>query len=1062
MGANRFELLTEFPLEYAASSVKKWKSSRTGLQAALVDRESPIVDGFFAVATEATDDSGAPHTLEHLVFMGSKKYPYKGLLDTLGNKALSSTNAWTAVDQTVYTLTTAGWEGFKQLLPVYLDHILNPTLTDEACYTEVYHIDGDGKEKGVVFSEMQGIQNQPWFISMLHNQRSLFHEKSGYSSETGGLLENLRKLSNETIRQFHTDSYRPNNLCVIVTGNVDEEEFLSILNKFDSELPSLDTSNPPPRPFLDSKYSIEPLTENKVKYVEFPEKDESYGEITISWIGPKHEQFEEDLAISLLLEYLCDSPIALLTKNLIEIDDPLATEIESNTDDYMYIVPYIKLNDVPTDKLDEALRKFWELLMNHANTESFDLDRMKEIIENSKLKLISNIEKSPDALTDYLVNDFLYSDLKATELKQNLQNLNDYNTIATWSIDQWVDLFRHYLIDSKSSVIISKPSKKLYKELKQNNKKLNNDILTKYGESGLKDLKTKLEKAMEKNNKPIPMDILNNFPKPDASKIKFINTTSVAVGLNKDIENDLKNPVVSKILEDVPKNKDFPLYINIENFKSQFISIEIIMSSFEIPAHLLQYFEVFATIFSLPLNYNNQTIPYEQVVKELTNDTIEHAFYSSFHYQFNEVISSKIEVKKENYSIAIEWFKKIFFHTKFEESRVKTAIDKIINSLSSNKRSSSAMLNSLISKKCFTERSLHLSKDFLNTEVFYKELLKKIEDGGFDEIEADLELFRKSLFKLNNFRVLISGDVASIENPVTSWLPFINDEFLFNSSDNKEITVVPRSFNVLTEFGSNLVKKALIITVPSSDSTFLNSTTTIVTDYNDKDSAVISLTCSYLQAVEGPFWRGIRGTGLAYGANIRKQPEDHRLTFDLYRGADAIKAFEVASKIVNDLADGTTKFELEMVDGAISSLVNSIATSESNYYVASDSKYADNILKKRGPNFNTKFIRELNNVSIEDLVRIMNKYFVPLFNSKQSAVFVSAHPTKVSELTEFFEKQGYDVEVEESTLQLDEEGDEGEEDDDETGSESDSDSDSGSGNDSDSGSEEEVSDVETK
>ena len=29
------------------------------------------------LATEAHDDDGLPHTLEHLVFMGSESYPYK-------------------------------------------------------------------------------------------------------------------------------------------------------------------------------------------------------------------------------------------------------------------------------------------------------------------------------------------------------------------------------------------------------------------------------------------------------------------------------------------------------------------------------------------------------------------------------------------------------------------------------------------------------------------------------------------------------------------------------------------------------------------------------------------------------------------------------------------------------------------------------------------------------------------------------------------------------------------------------------------------------------------------
>ena len=35
---------------------------------------------FFPAATEAHDHDGLPHTLEHLVFMGSEKYPYKVMI----------------------------------------------------------------------------------------------------------------------------------------------------------------------------------------------------------------------------------------------------------------------------------------------------------------------------------------------------------------------------------------------------------------------------------------------------------------------------------------------------------------------------------------------------------------------------------------------------------------------------------------------------------------------------------------------------------------------------------------------------------------------------------------------------------------------------------------------------------------------------------------------------------------------------------------------------------------------------------------------------------------------
>lgn len=82
------------------------------------------------VATEAFDDDGLPHTLEHLIFLGSEQYPYKGVLDLLANRCLASgTNAWTDTDHTCYTMETAGSDGFLALMPIFLEHILYPILS---------------------------------------------------------------------------------------------------------------------------------------------------------------------------------------------------------------------------------------------------------------------------------------------------------------------------------------------------------------------------------------------------------------------------------------------------------------------------------------------------------------------------------------------------------------------------------------------------------------------------------------------------------------------------------------------------------------------------------------------------------------------------------------------------------------------------------------------------------------------------------------------------------------------------------------------------------------------
>lgn len=95
-----FEPLTAFNIKYAPIHLAKYRSKRTGLSVVVGNHKSPITNGHFVIASEIFDDTGRPHTLEHLVFLGSKSYPFKGVLDQLANRAGSNgTNAWTDTDR---------------------------------------------------------------------------------------------------------------------------------------------------------------------------------------------------------------------------------------------------------------------------------------------------------------------------------------------------------------------------------------------------------------------------------------------------------------------------------------------------------------------------------------------------------------------------------------------------------------------------------------------------------------------------------------------------------------------------------------------------------------------------------------------------------------------------------------------------------------------------------------------------------------------------------------------------------------------------------------------------
>lgn len=91
--------------------VSKYVSSETGIQVYVAHVDSPLTNAYialgefcfkicnfiddstfplFTTATEADTDDGIPHTLEHLVFLGSEDYPFKGVLDLLANRCLAN------------------------------------------------------------------------------------------------------------------------------------------------------------------------------------------------------------------------------------------------------------------------------------------------------------------------------------------------------------------------------------------------------------------------------------------------------------------------------------------------------------------------------------------------------------------------------------------------------------------------------------------------------------------------------------------------------------------------------------------------------------------------------------------------------------------------------------------------------------------------------------------------------------------------------------------------------------------------------------------------------------
>ncbi|EGV63335.1 hypothetical protein CANTEDRAFT_98473 [Yamadazyma tenuis ATCC 10573] len=1006
---SHFEELESFDVSFAPVKITKWRSYRTGLQVCYIDQPSPIVQGYFAVATEIPDDSGCPHTLEHLVFMGSQKYPYKGYLDTLGNRFYSSTNAWTSVDQTVYNITTAGWEGFKTLLPIYLEHILYPTLTDEACLTEVYHVDGKGEEKGVVFCEMQGYETQPTFQLFLKMQRTLYAKESGYSSETGGLMSELRNLTNEQIREFHKSLYRPDNLCVIITGSIDEEEMLKIMSDFDSELPLL-PSKPNKRPFVDSVHD-ERLKESLVEEFEFPEKDESMGEILISWIGPKYDDSLTYEALEMLGYYFTENANSLFNKNFIEVENPLANEVYHSYDNYWNTGINYVFSGVPSNRLKELDEKVKKLIKEQAKPENFKLDFMKQIIRQQRLSLIFDCEKKPTHFQTCAVLDFLYSPVKSENLKKWANCTDEYDTLLTWKAEQWCQIIEEYLVKNHSATLLGKPSAELNKRIKLENKKTKEDRIAKYGEEGLKQLEEKLDKAKTKNDQPIPEELLVKFGKPDPSKINFIETKSYKQGQN-DLVAGYETSGSFQDKLDADKLEENPLFFHFEDFKSQFITIHLVMSTKDVDKELLRYLSIMEEIFNMAITLPDGTyIPYEKVINTLNDDLIEFELDNGFDGQFLEFIHIKVKCEFTKYKAAVDWMYKIMTMNTIEKDRIKVIVEKIINALPEKKRSGELMMYSKQFRTLFTNDSTRRAQDPIYNEEFYKQLLDDIENDKFDKIKQDLSAFKKQLFTLNNFKVFVNGGCEQIVNPVSSWLDFI--KAFEPTNELIPIKSLPRSHQFRSEIGLRCSKNVYAVTIAAIESSNLVTLTKIPVDYLEDDIFKIALASEYLNAVEGPLWRGLRGTGLCYGTSVSRNIETGYLNYSIYSSTDVEQAWSTSKKIISHYGNGTSKFEKSKVEDSISAIMNGLANGQSNLFDASMVKVADNVFRNRGPNYRAKLVAKLKTITEEELVSVMNKYFKKLFEPEHSIVFTSIPSSKGEQVQSFFQKEGYEVEIEE-------------------------------------------------
>ncbi|KAI7904653.1 Metalloenzyme, LuxS/M16 peptidase-like protein [Cokeromyces recurvatus] len=976
----------------------KLKSEKTGLTVMLADIEAPLVNGYFTLATESFDDFGCPHTLEHLVFLGSEQYPYKGVLDSLANRAIAQgTNAWTDVDHTCYTITTAGSKGFLNLLPIYVDHILYPTLTDTGYYTEVHHINGEGEDAGVVYSEMQGCQNLGDDRLHLRMKRIIYPETCGYRSETGGLMERLRELSVEKIRNYHQSYYRPDNLCLIITGRVDKDELLKALEPVEESIIKKGSLPKMQRPWI-STGDFPNLEKNIEETVLFADEDESMGTVLIAWNGPMCNEFLKQKELEVLNVYLTDSPVSVLQKEFVEIEDALCTDVYFHITDHLKSSLMFTASSVPIEEMEHFPIKFFDTLRRLVDTNDIDMTRMATVIEKERLKLLNSAETDAhDTAALVAITDFLYGSPDGENLKEAVKDQDYLNILSKYTVSDWLNVIKRWYLDAPHVTLYGKPSAEFADQQTEEETNRIEKQRADLGDKRLEELQRELEDAKAKNDVPVPKEILEDFKIPSASTIQFIN---VITARNND--STLSNKVQEHINKD--DSADVPLFIQFDHIKSHFIKISVHASNSIIPSRLLPYTRLFLkVIFSLPIEKDGKLIDYEEVVKGLGEDTIEYEAALGTSFGFRELAVFTLKAASSKFEKTIQWLQDILWNTQFTVERLKIVAAQILNDIPQAKRDGHDMVNATLrALQVDPKKSMYGARNILFQNAFLQDVVKRLECEPSSVLD-DLNEFRSKLCAPENLRIHVTGDILRIENPRTAFKNFAKIE------KNYQIAPITLAKEVLKPAGLEPGNHGLLVTLPAIENTFSLHSVKGPSQFDDPDIAPLLVMIELLDTMEGIFWKLIRGQGLAYSCFLNANIESGLISFTIYQSPDAFKAFEQAKNVIEKLTKHEMDIDPASIDGAKSAVIYSLVARENTMDRAALQSFVNQVLKKMPASYNHDMLIAIQNVTINNLQHVLNKYFVNLFKPDTSNVAVISAPTKVTDIQKGFGGLGFEL-----------------------------------------------------
>lgn len=241
----------------------------------LTDRSAAAVDVHAGYMLDPKEFPGLAHFCEHMLFMGSKKYPVENVFSKFIEDHAGSTNAYTSNENTNYHFEVATTH-FKEALDIFAQFFISPLFEASSTDRELMAVDSENQKN---------LQSDAWRIDQL--EKSTCRDDHAFSKFGTGNLNTLKvepeKLGlsvREELLKFHSKYYSANLMTLCLLGKESLDELQQYAVDMFSDIPN---QNLPKIDFDKDPFGPDSLT--SIKFIQ-PVQDLRY--LSLSWVIPDH------------------------------------------------------------------------------------------------------------------------------------------------------------------------------------------------------------------------------------------------------------------------------------------------------------------------------------------------------------------------------------------------------------------------------------------------------------------------------------------------------------------------------------------------------------------------------------------------------------------------------------------------------------------------------------------------------------------------------------------------------------------------------------------------------